>query len=349
MNLATLRRVVWAVDAAAVLAAGGAAWFAVEGDATARDDKAWKDLFAVKRADASAELIHLPPKEEFSVAASWAQGDKPVKPVDTGPAPPPPPPDPLQGVTLRSVSLSSMGMLHCTASFQKDGFPFTLFVGERIPVTPNDPDSPPGPWRMDAVRRIGPDTGPATGAFAAEAVFHHLEDGREAVKSMDASTSASLLPGSPDGGPGEDPIFRKRDAEGRPDRLQPPRMAQIRADAAAGVYEIEIPESEVEWLEAWSGEEAKNIAAVATRDEAGNPNGFQLKSVAKGSRLEAAGFKAEDRVISVNSEKVSTTEQAIAVGKRQYEAGSSTFAVKFVRGGREMSFTFHAPKKKAKK
>jgi hypothetical protein len=250
-------------------------------------------------------------------------------------------------VTLRAPGFSSGGLFDCAASFVKDGYSFTLHVGERILQSPNDSKSPPGPWRLDAVKCTSGDPSIPGSAFTAAAVFHHIEDGREAVKTMEAASESTLPP--PDGPPGDDSIFRRRDALGRPERNKPPRLALVRSDPATNTVEFVIPEEEVEWLEAWAGDEAKGVAAVPVKDENGNPDGFQIKSVAKGSRLEAAGFKAEDRVVSVNNEKVASTEQAIAVGKRQYDEGRSTFSVKAIRNGKEMNFTFHAPKKKPKK
>ena len=53
-------------------------------------------------------------------------------------------------------------------------------------------------------------------------------------------------------------------------------------------------------------------------------------------------------MISVNGEKVNSTENAIAVGKRQHEAGTQSFKIEIERAGKVITKTYHAPKKKAK-
>ena len=144
-------------------------------------------------------------------------------------------------------------------------------------------------------------------------------------------------------------IGEERPAGGPPEKDRPFRAVLKSRDAARGVVEWELPETEAEWIEFHAEDQASKISTVPAKDAEGRPDGFVLKAVAKDSRAAEYGFKAEDRVIAVNSERVNSTEQAVAVGKRQYEGGTSTFSVKVLRAGKEMNFTFHAPKKKAKK
>src|SRR5688572_23784804 len=152
MNLSTLRRVVWCVGGAALLAAGGSAVYALDASPAPRDEKEWVKLFPVKKTDASKLVQEPKPKDEYTSAALWPQGPMPVKQEATGPAPPPPPPDPLQGVTLISVVESNEGMLYSSATLAKDKVCFSMAVGECIPLDFKDPNSARGPWRLDGVK-----------------------------------------------------------------------------------------------------------------------------------------------------------------------------------------------------
>ncbi|HEU4394284.1 MAG TPA: hypothetical protein VFS92_01885 [Planctomycetota bacterium] len=345
MNLSTLRRLVWCVGGAALLAAGGAAVYALDANPSPRDEKEWTKLFPVKRTDASKLVQEPKPKDEYTSVASWPQGPMPVKQGPVGEAPPPPPPDPLQGVTLVSVAESSEGMLLSSATLSKDKVCFSMRVGECIPLDFKDPNSARGPWRLDRVRAGGFD---ATGQTVRqdEAVFHHLDTMEEAIRKSDSVSDKSFGASGPGGAAAADGSIEKADPQGGPRRDQPPVVRLVRVNAEKNAEEYEIPEREVEWLNAFASEEAKQISATPVSAEEGG--GFRLKSVPASSRLAASGFKVEDRVISVNGEKVSSTENAIAVGKKQHESGTQSFVVVIERAGKLITKTYHSPKKKAK-
>jgi len=62
------------------------------------------------------------------------------------------------------------------------------------------------------------------------------------------------------------------------------------------------------------------------------------------SNLARYGVEANDVLLSINDEAVSTLAQARVVGKRQYERGVRTFVGKFLTGdGRRIERTFLAP------
>jgi hypothetical protein len=346
MNLSTLRRLVWCAGGAALLAAGGAAAYALDVDATARDEKEWVKLFPVRKTDASKLVREPGPKDEYSLAASWPQGPMPVKVENAGPAAPPPPPDPLQDVVLLSVSVSSGGMLQSSATLSKDKRTFSMMVGECIPLDANSGESnvPRGPWRLDEVR-AGYFDAAKNATVPDVAIFHHIDTMEEAIRRSE-SASTSILGVAGGAGAGGDGPFRVADGDGKPRPEQAPVMRLVRYDKEKGVEEWELLEGEVEWLTAYASDEAKKISATPVSAEEGG--GFRLQTVPAGSRLAASGFKAQDRVISVNGEKVNSTENAIAVGKRQHESGTQTFKVEIERAGKVITKTYHAPKKKAK-
>lgn len=347
MNLSTLRRVVWCVGGAALLAAGGAAVYALDANPAPRDEKEWTKLFPVKKTDASKLVQEPKPKDEYTSAASWPQGPMPVKQAAVGEAPPPPPPDPLQGVTLVSVAESSEGMLLSSATLAKDKVCFSMRVGECIPLDFKDPNSARGPWRLDRVTAGGFDTAGKT-VRQDEAVFHHLDTMEEAVRKSDSVRGASLETGKdgPGGPTAGDSAFERADPTGRPPRNQPAVVRLVRIDREKNLEEYEVPEGEVEWLSNYASDEAKQISATPVSEKEGG--GFRLKSVPASSRLAASGFKAEDRVISVNGENVSSTENAIAVGKKQHASGTNSFVIVIERAGKVITKTYHSPKKKAK-
>jgi len=348
MNLTALRRLVWAADAAALLAAGGAAWYAIGADAAPRDREEWVKLFPTRKSD-SSKLVNEPgPYEIYKLAATWDQGPKAVKVEATaGPVGPVAPPDPLQDVTLVSVVQSTDGMLHSSATLRKDKTTFSMRVGECIPLDPNEPKSARGPWRLDEVRAASYD--PATDRTTpSEALFHHVETLETALRKSESISGGSADLGGHAGAAaaaGDGPI-EHADADGVPRKDQAPVLRLVRADKEKGEYEYELPEREVNWLTHHAADEAKSIATTPVSEAEGG--GFRLKSVPASSRLAASGLKAEDRVIAVNGEKVASTEQAIAVGKKQYEGGTGTFTIKVERAGKVMNFTFHAPRKKAR-
>src|SRR5688500_10814196 len=84
MNLTNLRRLVLAADVAALAAAGAAAWYSLQAAPVAPKD--WTKLFPVRTAQPADMTASTPaPKEQYTGAVNYAQGDKPVV-VAAGPA-----------------------------------------------------------------------------------------------------------------------------------------------------------------------------------------------------------------------------------------------------------------------
>lgn len=340
MTLTNLRRAVLAATVLSLAGAGGAAWFSLQAEASPRPQEEWPKLFPVKPSGASDVGPPGPgPLPEYLGPAGWPQGDKPVK-VDPAARPVEKPPDPfekkyrLNGVFVGSSPVDSLAQL--TA----EGIPlaFSLWVGERIPEAPGVRGSALTPWRLDEVH-LG------SGSRPARVLFRHVDTGEEKTREVVVGAPPSLAPGPGSGGTADLGGVSVTIA-GVPPKDQPPRAVLLRADRAKGEYEWEIPESEGDWFGAWGDEEASRIDVVPAKDAAGNPDGFVIKGLRPDSRAKHLGFQAEDRVISVNGERVSSTEDAISRGRRQYDSGTSTFTVVAVRSGKELKFTFHAPKKK---
>ncbi len=343
MTLTALRRIVLACDAAALLAAGACGWYALQ--ATAAEARDWQKLFPVKSsATSDIQDVGPGPKDEYTASITWAQGEKPVE-VKPDNKPAPPPVDPfkttyhLNGVFLGRSPFNSYVQLTAAGIDRA----FSVGVGERIPV---DPAPPPGSplqftlWRLNSVRAGGYDA--AGQPLPCLAVFKNMETLQEQTLDMIAGNAVAL------DNPGDrNPIkpFLENPSGKRP-KDQPMRAVFLRNDIAAGVVEIEVPDTEVEWLGDWGGEEAKLISAVESKDASGKSDGFTLKSIQPGSRAAEYGFKPEDKVISVNSQPVSSVADAVAKGKQQYESGANIFQVKALRAGKEVNFTFHAPPKK---
>jgi hypothetical protein len=346
MNLTTLRRLVLVGNIAAFGAAGAAAWHAFDSRPVPRDEKEWPKIFPVKPTATLDANNGLPPQPEFIAAVNWSQGEKP-KPVTPDEKIDVPKVDPFKSkyrlncVFVAEQKQESYAQLALTASGSAG---FSVRVGEKIPEDPADRGSPKcTPWRLEDVTAAS-----AEGSGKSTARFLNVDTEEEIVLELVTGMPGGSFVGTktPTGG-GDARQWQTARADGRPDENQPSRVIRLRADKVKGEYEFEFPDEEWDWLGEYGEKEIGKFATVAYKDGSGNPDGFTLKSVPPGSRLADLGFKAEDRVISVNGEKVNTTEQAVSVGKRQYEGGKNTFALKFLRAGKEVNYTFHAKKKKS--
>jgi hypothetical protein len=344
MNLTFLRRLVVVANLVALGFSGWAGWATVRDRPRPRDEKEWPRLFPVKPAvQAGLEQGGPAPKDEYTGAIRYAEGEKPVK---AGPeAAAPPPPDPFKTkYRLTWVIESDRSRMDSTAQIQVAGSPtdrpFSVRVGTRLPEDPFSDKSALTPWRLDDVSSGGKDP-EGKSILPSRAVFHHVETGEEQVleSAVQMGSLQSGMPTGPgDGGPVLPGPFRNAGGGAGPSPDQPPQFRLVNRDPANPEWEVS--DDELDWLGVYSDEEAKKIATLSGSD------GITVKAVPKGSRAEAVGLKAEDRIISVNDEKVSSVEQAVSVGKRQYDGGTNTFSVKVLRAGKEHNFTFHAPKKK---
>jgi hypothetical protein len=345
MTLTALRRIVLACDLAALLAAGASGWYSFQ--ATPAEARDWQKLFPVKSsATSDVQDLGPGPKEEYTASITWPQGERPVevKPDNT---PPPPKVDPfktkyhLNGVFLGRYPFNSFVQLTAEGVDRA----FSVGVGERIAQDPTALQSPPQltPWRLNSVRAGGWD---AKGLpLPCVAVFQNMETFQEQTLDMIAGNAVALDNPNDEKKPG----IGQEDPSGKRPKDQPMRAVPIRIDVAAGVVEWEVPDSEIEWLGDWGEDQAHSISIVESKDSAGRPDGFTLKAVAPGSRAAEYGFKPEDKVISVNSQPVSSVTDAIAKGKQQYDNGANVFQIKALRAGKEVNFTFHAPPPKKKR
>jgi hypothetical protein len=347
MNLANLRRLVVLGNVVALGAAGYAGWESFGTRPSPRAKEEWPKLFPVKQAAAEPDKAGPGPKDEYTAASGWPQGDKPVKAPEGPPPPPPPPPDPLQGISLRVAFINGTYPVETYGLFSKGDRCFAMAVGEYLPKDPGNARTrrEVTEWRLDDIRLGGPD--PKGEKILPTVAVFHGPAGKEIAKEAMTHSEKDLPSKAADTGglPGE---FATRQPGQKPPRDQPPRAVRVKFDPAKGEYEWAIHEDEGEWLDAWSDDEAAKIAAVPSKDAEGRPDGFVLKAVPAGSRAATYGFEAEDKVISVNGEAVASVEDAVAKGKRQHEAGSSTFIVKAIRKGKEVNYTFHAPRKKVR-
>ena len=161
MNLTSLRRLVLAGNAVALLAAGASAWVSLEGRPAPRDEKEWPRLFPTKKAEgADLQSAGPGPKDEYARAVEWPQGDRPV---EKGPETKVEAPkvDPfrttyrLNGVFVSPSTFDSYAQLALV--LPKDSPGFSVGMGERIPQDPGRTKSPPTPWRLNDVRLGGVD------------------------------------------------------------------------------------------------------------------------------------------------------------------------------------------------
>ena len=332
MTLTLLRRLVLAGACASLLAAGGAAWYSTHAEAATRTKEEWDKLFPVKSpggADAGQNTVR--PITEYTAAAGWVQGEKPKK--DTGPVVKAPPPDPFQyrlvSALVGRTKLESCAQIQCT---NPAGPSFTLGVGEQVPADPGGPGKEVREWRLN-------DLTSADAKNPARAVFTNLETGEERVLTVEIGALVSIF-GSPDANAAGTTPGVTRGEAGKVSPDQKPRYIPLREDKVNGVFEYEIPDDEAAFLGDYGDREASKVDVLPDKD------GFIIKGMAPDSRARSMGFQKEDRVVSVNGEKVASTEQALGVGRRQYDGGTGTFVVKILRSGKEMNFTFHAPKKK---
>ncbi len=343
MNLTNLRRLVLAADVAALAAAGAAAWYSLQAAPVAARD--WARLFPVRAAQpADLQSAGPGPKEQYTAAVTYAQGDKPA-PVVAGPAAEVVKVDDfltkyrLNGIFLGSDIDSSFAQLQTGP--KESAITFSVGLGGQIPADLSTTQDPPPftPWRLNELREAAWD--PAAKRFLpCAAVFIHNETFERKVLEMIAGNPPDLQNKEAPPGPG---IGVARPAGPRKDL--PFRGRRILTDNPDEVA-WEVSEEEAEFIATWSSDQASRISIVESKDAAGNPDGFVLKGVPADSRAHDVGFRQEDKVISVNNEKVSSTADAMAKGKKQFEGGTTVFQLKVLRKGKEMSFTFHAPKKK---
>ncbi len=340
MTLTVLRRLVASGAAVSLLAAGGAAWFALQADASVRPPEEWARLFPVKDRATSAVSAQSPAPMPEYMKVLWVQGEKP-KPVNADAKPvEAPPPDPFQ---YRLVApFKGAGPEDDYAQIQPLVPPgaqaFSIRVGDRVPDPAGD-GKPLLPWRLEAVSLAG------ERSSSSSALFRNIDTDEEKTLTTEIYRIGVLavLPGAETGGKTQGVGTR---TAGVPPPDQPPRFLIDASDRAKGEIRIEVPEEEADFLGAHSDKEAGKISIVPYRDAEGNAAGFVIKGLSQDSRARDAGFKPEDRVIAVNGEKVDSTEQALGVGRRQYDGGTNLFVVKIVRAGKVMNFTFHAPKRK---
>ncbi len=331
MTLTTLRRLVFAGNALAVAAAGAAGWHSLS---RAEESKpvAWDKKFVrtpagtIASASAPAALF-----DDYRKAAGWPQGDKPP--------PPPPPEDPKskapplpelkEKYDLRCVFFVADAPRFSSIMIGLKGKPSgTMGVGTMVPADPEVPDGPRLNYRLD-------------GATLTTAVFHDLVSEEEVVLDIQVAgggTTLGAAPGAP-GPEGKTTWQRSKDAPAPLVRLLPS------SNPAAGTYEYEAwaEEGSPGWFDSWSDEEVKKLSAVP---RPGPEGGVVLKGVPANSMAVGIGLKQEDVVIAVNGKKVSSTSQAIDVGKKDYEAGQGTFTVQVDRKGQILNFTVHVPRKK---
>jgi hypothetical protein len=347
MNLTNLRRIVLAADVLALAAAGTAAWFALDAKPLAARD--WQKIFPSKAASSSSQAIDEPmAKDRYTSACAYPQGDKPV-PIVQAPTEAPKPVDDfltkykLNGIFLGSRLDSSFAQL--VLAKEANPTAFTVGLGERIPAEIGTmAEHPPlTPWRLNELREATWDAAKKQ-AYPGAAVFVHIDTMEKKVLEIMAGNPTNILDSKepPASGPG---IGVARTTG--PTKDQPFRGQRVQTKSENEVEWI-MSEEEVEFLGVHSGDQAGRVSIVESKDASGKPDGFVLKGVPADSRAHDVGFRQDDKIISVNDEKVSSTTDAMAKGKKQYEGGKSVFQLKVLRKGKEMTFTFHAPKKKAR-
>jgi hypothetical protein len=356
MNLGTLRRLVLLGNAVALAAAGWAAWDSLQEKPAPRDEKEWPRLFPVKKSE-STDFASLGPgpRDGYAAAVSWPQGDKPVPKAETTTVEEKRP-DPFQ-TTYKLAGLffaegPEVPPYNTFVLLNKAGADrsFAVQVGTRIPEEPtaNLKNKVYTPWLLLGAELARDKEGPE-GRRVLEsptrAKFVNVETNEEQVLTLEPgeipvlSNPAAAATGPEIGTPA---------ADGRLPPGQAMTARRLKYDLVQGVVEWEVAEQEIEWLGDYSDAEAKSVATVESRGPDGKPDGFVLKSIKPGSRADQYGFKPEDKIIAVNEEKVTSTADAVSKGKAQYETGRTTFQIKALRAGKEMNFTFHAPKKKGR-
>ena len=339
MTLTLLRRLVLAGSGLSFLGAGAAAWFSLQSLPAARSQESWMEYFPVKKTGGGDGPEQRPaPVTEYLEVIKWPQGDKPVVKVENTNLPPPKV-DTLQykltGVFVGESPLDSLAQIQGSSP---PGPAFSLRVGEQVPADPGAPLGPVLDWRLEGVKLGG-------AKIPASALFRNLETGEERSLTAEISSGGADLLTAAGSGRGGGTDIGKPSPEGRSDPNLKPRYIPLPAetDAAKGNFAFEIPEEEAAFLQDYSAEEAKKVDVIASED------GLIIKGLAPDSRAKSMGLKVEDRVIAVNGEKVTGTDQALGVGRRQYDSGTSTFIIKVLRAGKEMNFTYKAPKKKGGK
>jgi hypothetical protein len=345
MNLTNLRRLVLVADVAALAAAGAAGWYSFQtAPAVAKD---WAKIFPVRQAQTSVlQGQEVLPKEEYTASITFAQGEKPVE-VKPSDAPPPVKVDPFrEKYRLHSIFKGPTMSTSFVQLADGPGSTATIFsvgLGGRIPAEPGAIKFPVPvtSWRLNELR-VPEGTDPKTKQpLPCAAVFVNVETEEQQVLEMVPGNNIEL----------ENPETQKGGQMIGVPRPPGPTLGQtfqgVKVKAAnAGDVAWEIGEEELEYLDVFGAEEAKKISTVESKDGEGNPDGFTLKGVPAGSRAADVGFKAEDKVISVNDEKVTSTADAMSKGKKQYEVGKTSFEIKVLRQGKEVNFMFHAPPKK---
>jgi len=344
MTLTTLRRLVLVADALGLAVAGGAAWFSLKAVPVAAKD--WPKIFPVRPVQL-ADLQAAGPgaKEQYTASVNYPQGDKPV-PVVAGTAEVVKPVDDfltkyrLNGIFLGSTLDSSFAQLQTGP--KESPMSFTVGLGGQIPAEiGTGQDSPPlTPWRLNELREAEWDAATKQ-VLPCAAIFIHNETFEKKTLEMVAGNPTPTLqakeaPPGPGIGVSRPPGPRK-DLPFRGRRIQTTNPNEIA---------WEFSEEEVDFLETWSADQTSRVSIVESKDADGKPDGFTLKGVPKDSRAADIGFQSEDKVISVNNEKVSSTADAMAKGKKQFEGGTTVFQLKVLRKGKEMIFTIHAPPKK---
>ncbi len=339
MNLTALRRVVLAGNAVAL---GLAAWsthgvlWAVE----PLKERDWAALFPAKPAN-SAEVVAATkdPLADYLKDAGWPQGEKPKPPEPVAENTGPPPPPPLaQKYALRTV-WEGATLFSSFAQLGRNGDANAMGISVRVGSVIVGPDPKADPtdadWLLDNVS-LKPD-GKVT------ATFRNLKSGERVTLEGAGmvATSEFKIAGAAPGG------RDLQEAGGAPPAAAPRPVARlVRSDPVRGTWEWELPQEDADWFGGNLDDEAKKISTQVAKGADGQPDGIILKAVPASSRLSEFGFQGEDRVISVNDEKVNSVDHAIEVGKRQYEDGKGTFIVKVDRAGKILNFTFRAPPKK---
>ncbi|MCK6482250.1 MAG: hypothetical protein HUU06_09940 [Planctomycetaceae bacterium] len=332
MTLTALRRLVMSGTLLSLGAAGGAAWFSFQAKASPRPAEEWPKLFPVKAGSGVDLGAKGPgPLPEYVEATKWPQGELPPKVDPAAAKVEAPKVDPFESkYRLNWVQVGAL-VEDCFAQLKIGaGEAFSIGVGGRIPEVPEDPKSDAMTlWRLIGVSEGG-------GGKPASASFRNLDTLE--VKTLSAVLApvkdfTKDMQGGNDIGGAEDSVV------GKPDRKRRLQVVPVKEDHEKGEYEYRIPEEDGVWLDAYSDEEAAKLGVQ------GGPDGIVLKAVPVNSRAYDLGFRSEDRVISVNGEKVTSTEDALAKGRRQHAEGASTFEIRGIRKGKEVKYTFHATRK----
>jgi hypothetical protein len=345
MNLTNLRRLVLLLDVAALAGAGAAAWFSVKAAPAAAKD--WQKLFPVRTVPSADLQASGPgPKEQYVASISYPQGDKPAPVVAAAAGPVVVVDDFLTKYKLNGLYVgATIKSSYAQLQFVQGGAPvtFTVGLGCQIPAEIGTAQEfpPLTPWRLNELVETPWDPKSKQPTKCA-AVFIHNETGERKVLEMDAGNPIVLQAPEAPSGAGIGTL-----RQSGPDRKQPFRGRQIQTGSPDRI-EWEVAEEELDYLEVWSSDQVSRISAVEAKDDSGAPDGFVLKGVPADTRAYEVGFRQEDKIISVNDEKVSSTADAMAKGKKQFDGGTTVFQLKVLRKGREMTWTFHAPKKKAK-